>query len=977
MPAETAIRLDGEPATAASMKENSAGSSRRSWIILYGSVVAAMAVVVLSAILTATYLRQLAYGKATESTQNLANSIEQTFEGMIDTIDVALLTSTDEIVRQLSNGKIDSQSITAMLIRQQQRIRIVDNIRASNERGEAVYGPDALSPPVNISDRDHFIRLRDDPNAGLFISKPIVGRHKDRWVWTFARRFNKPDGSFGGVVYASAMIDEIERNIAHIRNQPGASVALRNSDLGLITHYSFGRANPFSVGDKRISTPFEQALKVNPREGTYISDLTSVDPIIRIHSYRRSPKYGFLVNVGVETEAALADWRKQIEIIAGMVVAFALASLAYLAAVSRAWRHQKRNLAALEASDERFRSLTEISSDYYWETDSVHRVSQTDFFDRRVFHLKHPHIGMRRWELESLSPDAAGWEAHRIVLDSHQPFRNFEFSRYSADGVQRHFSISGVPVFDASGAFTGYRGVGIDATERKLIESERRESASRLSALFEANPMAIVVSRVADGKILEANDAALRLYGHRRHETIGRGVGELGVYTNPSQRETMVQLLRAQGKIDNFSLDVRLSGGAMGVVELSGRLIELQGEECLVAMMIDVTDRKRSENELVSSKKAAEEANLAKSRFLASASHDLRQPIQAINLFSMALANTALSAEQKKISDYLALSAKSLGNLLNVLLDISKFDAGLVKPARELIDTGALIRNVVAEVALLASEKRLRLRAFPRREVLVSFADAKLLRSLLGNLVDNAIKYTERGGVLVGTRRLGRQILIQVWDTGIGIAPEHVDNIFEEYFQVGNPERDRTKGLGLGLAIAKRIAGLLETELVCRSRLGRGSVFEFRLPLADEPREQLPGRIQQKDINGDGNGGLSGRRIVVIEDDSTVAVALRLSLESQGMSVTIYHNAEDALANPGITEADFYVSDLRLPGLNGREFLDVLQTRSQKRIKGVILTGDTSPERVELAKTSRWTVMFKPVDLPTLLSAISSQGTVR
>jgi CheY-like chemotaxis protein len=390
----------------------------------------------------------------------------------------------------------------------------------------------------------------------------------------------------------------------------------------------------------------------------------------------------------------------------------------------------------------------------------------------------------------------------------------------------------------------------------------------------------------------------------------------------------------------------------------------------------DITERRQSEAELIASRKAAEEANLAKSRFLASASHDLRQPIQAINLFSAALANTALSEEQKKISEYLTLSASSLGTLLNVLLDISKLDAGLVKPNSELIDTGALIRNVVAEAAPLASDKRLRLRVFSQREQLMSFADSKLLRSLLGNLVDNAIKYTERGGILVGIRRRGRQILIQVWDTGIGIAPEHIDHIFEEYFQVGNPERDRTKGLGLGLFIAKRIAGLLETGLVCSSRLGKGSMFEFRLPLADEPQKQLAGRIQQEDASSDANASLSGRRIVVIEDDWTVATAVKLSLESQGMSVTIYHNAEDALANPSIADADFYISDLRLPGLNGREFLEALQTRSQKRIIGVIMTGDTSPERVELAKSSHWRVMFKPIELPALLSAINSQGAV-
>jgi CheY-like chemotaxis protein/anti-sigma regulatory factor (Ser/Thr protein kinase) len=390
----------------------------------------------------------------------------------------------------------------------------------------------------------------------------------------------------------------------------------------------------------------------------------------------------------------------------------------------------------------------------------------------------------------------------------------------------------------------------------------------------------------------------------------------------------------------------------------------------------DITERNRSENELVAARQAADKANLAKSHFLAAASHDLRQPIQAINLFCLALAKTGLSEEQKKISDYLDLSAKSLGDLLNALLDISKFDAGLVKPVYEVIETKALIRNIGAEVALLASEKHLRFRLFSRRRELAIFTDAKLLRSLLGNLVDNAIKYTRSGGVLVGIRHRGRQALIQVWDTGIGIAPEHRDKIFEEYFQIENQERDKAKGLGLGLAIAKRIAAVLESEVMFRSRPGKGSVFEIRLPLADERLKQSASRLRQQQADGDARFSFGARRIVVIEDDRTVAEAIKLSLESQGMSVTTYDTAEDALASPDIADADFYVSDLRLPGLNGREFLDELERRSPKQIRAVILTGDTSSERVRMAQASSWTVLFKPVDLPSLLAAIRSEDLV-
>jgi CheY-like chemotaxis protein len=313
---------------------------------------------------------------------------------------------------------------------------------------------------------------------------------------------------------------------------------------------------------------------------------------------------------------------------------------------------------------------------------------------------------------------------------------------------------------------------------------------------------------------------------------------------------------------------------------------------------------------------------------------------------------------------------------LNALLYISKFDAGLVKPVHELVGIRTLIRNVSAEVTLTASAKKLRFRVFSRRRELASYTDPKLVRSLLGNLIDNAIKYTDRGGVLVGIRCRGRQILIQVWDTGVGIAPEKVDAIFDEYFQIENPERDKTKGLGLGLAIARRIARLLGTDVQCRSRTGKGSVFEFYLPLADESPKQVASLNLQPDAGRYAALDLGGRRIAVIEDDWTVAMAIKLSLESLGMRVKTYDNAEVAMASPGIADEDFYICDLRLPGLNGREFLDALQRRSLKRIRGVILTGDTSPERVELVRSSGWPVLFKPIDLSALLSTIKSLETV-
>ncbi|MDD5248219.1 MAG: ATP-binding protein [Rhodocyclaceae bacterium] len=411
------------------------------------------------------------------------------------------------------------------------------------------------------------------------------------------------------------------------------------------------------------------------------------------------------------------------------------------------------------------------------------------------------------------------------------------------------------------------------------------------------------------------------------------------------------------------------------LAEIEKRERELAGyHNRLEKMVLERTEALQTANEeLRTAKETAEAATVAKSRFLAAASHDLRQPIQAINLFQNVLNRTGLNEEQKRISDYLSLSARSLGDILNALLDISKLDAGAVMAAPRVIGVHDLLSSIDAKFSPIASAKSLRFKLyFPSAEMLL-FTDEQLLQSLLTNLVDNALKYTEHGGVLVAVRRRGGQAIVQVWDTGIGIAPEHMGTIFDEYFQVANPERDKLKGLGLGLSIVKRQAKLLATEVVCRSRLGRGSVFELRLPIVDKPLEAGTDATDQETAGKADASCLAGRHIVLIDDDFMVARATQISLESLGMRMTTYRTAAEALADSNIASADFYISDARLPASNGIELLEAIQRLATRRIKAVLWTGETSPDRIGLLRTARWPVLFKPVDLPTLLSAIKSQ----
>jgi CheY-like chemotaxis protein/anti-sigma regulatory factor (Ser/Thr protein kinase) len=279
----------------------------------------------------------------------------------------------------------------------------------------------------------------------------------------------------------------------------------------------------------------------------------------------------------------------------------------------------------------------------------------------------------------------------------------------------------------------------------------------------------------------------------------------------------------------------------------------------------------------------------------------------------------------------------------------------------------------------LTGEKQLDFRLrIPVKKTLAVHSDIGLLKSVLMNLVSNAIKYTTEGTVLVSARQRGREVLLQIWDTGMGIPEECIESIFDEYYQVHNPQRDRTKGLGLGLPIAKRALALLDGEITCRSQVGHGSVFEFRLPLArassrvaQGASEAAPGNVPKDTID---KLFMQGKRLVVVEDNVLVAQAMESYLKIMGAEVECFNSPEDTLHHADIEHTDFFIIDYMLGNtFNGMQLLDMLRQKSGKPIHAVLVTGDTSTAFIRNAKKCAWPVLHKPIDLPLLISSLREQ----
>lgn len=358
----------------------------------------------------------------------------------------------------------------------------------------------------------------------------------------------------------------------------------------------------------------------------------------------------------------------------------------------------------------------------------------------------------------------------------------------------------------------------------------------------------------------------------------------------------------------------------------------------------------------------------AKTRFLAAAGHDLRQPVAAANLFVEALKYSSPNHSQRELIDKLDQSMNVFSAMLERLLDISKLDAGLVRPhlkSIELLDLFDWLEEMFAQSAM---DKKLRFRLFsPRSRSLFIRSDICLLQSILMNLVSNAIKYTENGNILISARMRSDKVLVQVWDTGIGIAKHDLAHIYDEFYQVGNQHRNREGGLGLGLSICQRAISLLGSEITCRSKPGRGSVFQFCLPLDVEQHEAelLPLNPLPETVNIEML--LRDKHVVVVEDDVLVSAGMVQLLQSLGAAVQSFNNTEEALRYVMGNHADYFVVDYSLGGeQNGLEFLEAAQRTRKMPIRAVVITGETSSQFIGSIENSPWPVLHKPVSYAKL-----------
>ncbi|MEO3429596.1 chemotaxis protein CheB [Pelagibius sp. CAU 1746] len=395
------------------------------------------------------------------------------------------------------------------------------------------------------------------------------------------------------------------------------------------------------------------------------------------------------------------------------------------------------------------------------------------------------------------------------------------------------------------------------------------------------------------------------------------------------------------------------------------------GVEGVVIIFTDITERRRAARALEAAKQEADLANIAKSRFLAAASHDLRQPLQSLSLLQGILSKIVVDEKGQKLVALMGQTLGAMTGMLNTLLDINQIDAGIVQADVDDFMINDLLGRLKDEFTYHATAKGLSLKVMPCSLSIRS--DRQLLEQILRNIISNAVKYTPQGRILLGCRRHAETLSIEVWDTGLGIPADKLEAVFDEYHQVDNAARERIRGLGLGLSIVRRLGALLDHRLRVRSQLGKGSVFAIEVMLSPSSAEARMERPRQDVSVGKGEGVFRRGNILVVEDDPEVCAMLDIVLKDEGYGVATAADGSGALDLVALKnhEPDLILADYNLPGeMTGLQVAAALQEQLGRRIPVIVLTGDVSTETLRAISLQDCVRLNKPTDPGELSRAI-------
>ncbi len=871
----------------------------------------------------------------------------------------------------------------ATLARMKARYPAYLTIEVADREGSVWCTTDPRTLGISVGDYGTFREAMR--SNGIVLGEYGAARGIGRPVLPFRMSYRGPDGAMAGVVSVLLDVGWLEDDLTH-RNLPAGMAILLTDRNGIVM--ARVPAMPELIGRPLPNDMLQTLLSATDTQTIEVAGLDGIRRIVAV-SPPGTGWRGTMLAVGVGRDAAMAPVNNAM-----------MQSLAYfggtllLCCLGATWglrqflrMRERMHDTALEMA-----SVLESTTDAVAEVDRDWKVVFLNDRAKALLPYSSSLYGRNGWEAFPELVGGTAWNSLNHAMTAREPVE---------------FELLGptTGLWFAARAFPSRKGLVIyfqDVSQRKQHEKERallnrqlEEERTLLRAVLDHMPSGVLVAEAPSGRIVKVNAAAERMLG----QPLPRVIGEERQYDVPpapgfgphrpdgrlygGEETPLARALLAGEVVEQEDLDYHRADGGVVTLSVSAAPVRDPGGRIVLAIctMRDVGERKAMEMALHQAKEQADQANRAKSKFLAAASHDLRQPMQSMFLFSGILHRHVTGEQGQRSLEMLERGLDTLKGLLDSLLDVSRLDVGAIEPRIESVALGGLVDEIVASYAPILESKGLSFRVAGDRTASVR-SDRVLLGRMVRNLVENAVKYTERGGVEIGLRLLDRppggppggplggppggplggplggKVRIEVADTGIGIPPDQLDQIFAEFHQVNNPERDRARGLGLGLAIVQRLSVILDHPVEVRSQPGRGSVFTIDVPL--DRAEVEPPPPAEAPPTDDGHAPLA----LLVDDDVIVLLGLRDMFREWGYEVLIAGSTDQAIER--VREAgrfpDAMLVDYRLrEGRVGTEAVVRIRAMAGADVPAMILTGESGPECEQDAAQHGLKVVRKPV----------------
>lgn len=957
--------MTGDPGLVASVKRRH-GYIRLLWLGVYliNLFVIGMTVLVIER------NRAEKVAQAVTLTENYSRIFEESLSGFISKIDISLHMLGDEVSRQMASGGINRKALESFIAHQDSLIPEALGLRVVDAQGIIRYAVnDVKVRNASIADRPQFIRLRDDPDAGLVFSAPIMGRAAEKWMITLGRRINNPDGSFAGDVHVAVSVDNFIAMFSKVDLGERGNVGLWDKS-NLIARYTKADSRGATVGRSSPSADLRALLNSDKRVAQYHTR-SGVDGISRTFHFRQVDQYPLYLIVGMADDDYLEDWRNDSLIFAGLTGLFVLVTVISTILISRGWKRSEADQEALIRQDAEYTAKLEASNratEAAWRQSELILSSAAEGIcgvdlDGKVVFVNPAAQKMFGWsDGEGEGLDLHALTHHHDADGNPMPIAECAVFKTLQDGEQRHvgdslywrmdgssfpveFTVSPV---ERDGKITGAVNVFRDISERKQIELELERHQRHLEGLVQQRTSELMQTEARASHILHSsadglygidcagvitfiNPAACAILGYAAEQVIGRAAHGLLHHSRPDGSPYPLAECPSYNAL-RLGQNVRVvdevywhaDGHPIPVMYATHPMLQDGVIVGAVTSFVDVSIQRAAAQAREQALVAAENLARVRSEFLANMSHEIRTPLNGVLGFAQIGSRNVHNVEKARDAfAKIQLSGNRLLGVINDILDFSKIEAGKLRIEQTEVVLAEIVEHSLDLLRERAEAKQLDLQVelapdLPR----TCLSDPLRMGQVLLNVLSNAVKFTEAGHVRLSLSLKDDWLVFTVADSGIGMEAVQLEALFNPFQQADASASRKFGGTGLGLAISKRILELMSGDIKVASQPGVGTSVEFRFPYVKPETGNVRIGNGPDKLSPSAKKSLAGISILVVEDERINQLVLQEALQQCGARVIMVDNGQAAVERvlrDGREAYDVVLMDLQMPEMDGYE----------------------------------------------------------